>query len=104
MERSPGPKREASLPPKPKTSRPADPAARLRTLEKKREELTLRIEAAEARVVEIDDLFCREGYFEDTPATEVSARQRERADLTDEVARLLAEWEGLEDEIGELSA
>jgi hypothetical protein len=97
-------KREAPAPPKPKPTRPADPAGRLRTLEKKRGELTARIEAAEARVVEIDDLFCREGYFDSTAPDEVAARQRERADLTAEVSRLVAEWEGLEDEIGELSA
>jgi ABC-type multidrug transport system ATPase subunit len=97
-------KREAPPQPTPKTARPSDPAARLRALEKKREELTSRIEAAEARVIEIDDLFCREGYFERTAADEVSARQKERADLTEEVSRLLAEWEGLEDEIGEIRA
>jgi len=96
-------KREAA-PAKPKVARPADPAARLRTLEKQREELTARIEAAEARVIEIDDLFCREGYFEKTPKAQIASAERERADLSDEVARLLAEWEGLEDEIGELSA
>ncbi|MBM4183205.1 MAG: ATP-binding cassette domain-containing protein [Gemmatimonadetes bacterium] len=97
-------KREAAPSQKPKVARPADPAARLRTLEKQREELTARIEAAEARVIEIDDLFCREGYFEKTPKAEIASAERERADLSDEVARLLAEWEGLEDEIGELSA
>jgi hypothetical protein len=57
-----------------------------------------------ARLVEIDDLFCRTGYFEATAPDEIAARQRERADLTAEVSRLVAEWDGLEDEIGELSA
>jgi ATPase subunit of ABC transporter with duplicated ATPase domains len=88
----------------PQASGSKQAASKLRSLERRREELTARIEAAEARVIEIDDLFCRVGYFESTPADEVSARQRERGELVDEVARLLAEWEMLESEIAEVSA
>jgi ATPase subunit of ABC transporter with duplicated ATPase domains len=98
-------KREAA--PKPKSAAPANPkeaAAKLRSLERRREELTKRIETAEGRVIEIDDLFCRPGYFESTAADEVAARQRERAENVDEVARLLSEWEMLEGEIEEVSA
>ena len=93
--------------PAPRPQRPAsagDAAKRLRTLEQLREELTSRVEVAEARVSDIDALFCRPGYFDETAAEEVSARQRERTDLSAEVSRLLGEWESLEDEIGELSA
>ena len=46
----------------------------------------------------------RAGYFDETATDEVAARQRERTDLTAAVHKLLEEWEGLEDEIGELSA
>jgi ATPase subunit of ABC transporter with duplicated ATPase domains len=94
----------------PKTAQPAkaaatqSPGARLRALERRREELTARVETAEARVSEIDALFCRAGYFESTAADEVAARQQERSKLAAEVSRLLEEWEGLEDEIEELSA
>ncbi|MEQ1855260.1 MAG: ABC-F family ATP-binding cassette domain-containing protein [Longimicrobiales bacterium] len=98
-------KREVVAPAKPKPAvRPQDAAAKLRTLEKRREELTARIEKAESRVIEIDDLFCRPGYFDETAAEEVTARQHERTERSEEVARLLADWESLEDEIGELSA
>ncbi len=92
----------AARPPRPATA--GDAAKRLRTLEQRREELTTRVGVAEARVSDIDALFCRPGYFDETAAEEVSARQRERTDLTAEVSKLLREWEGLEDEIGELSA
>jgi ABC-type multidrug transport system ATPase subunit len=93
----------------PKPAHPAkpaptqSPAARLRALERRREELTARVEAAEARVSEIDALFCRTGYFESTAADEVAARQQERSKLAAEVSSLLEEWEGLEDEIAQLS-
>jgi ABC-type multidrug transport system ATPase subunit len=88
----------------PKRDGSASPAARLKTLERRREELTARVEAAESRVAAIDALLCRPVYFEQTAADEVAARRRERTMLEYEVSGLLAEWEGLEDEIGELSA
>ena len=97
-------KEAAARPPARRPASPGDAAKRLRTLEQRREELTSRVEVAEARVSEIDALFCRPGYFEETPAVDVATRQRERAELVDEVSRLLAEWESLEDEIGEISA
>jgi ATPase subunit of ABC transporter with duplicated ATPase domains len=82
----------------------ASPAARLKSLEKRREELTARVDAAESRVTEIDALFCQPGYFELTPADQVGALRGERSKLAEEVSALLEEWEGLEDEIAELSA
>jgi ATPase subunit of ABC transporter with duplicated ATPase domains len=93
---APEPKREPAA--------TASPAVRLRALERRREELTSRVQAAESRVSEIDALFCRPGYFEQTAADEVAARRRERTALEEEVAGLIAEWEGLEDEIDQLSA
>jgi uncharacterized protein YlxW (UPF0749 family) len=90
--------------PKRERSTPGSPAARLRTLERRREELTARVEAAESRVAAIDALFCQPGYFEQTSTDEVAARRRERTALEEEVASLLAEWESLEDEIEQLSA
>jgi cell division septum initiation protein DivIVA len=75
----------------------------LRALERRREELTARVQEAESRVSEIDELFCRPGYFEQTATSEVAARRRERTALEEEVASLIAEWEGLEDEIEQLT-
>jgi ATPase subunit of ABC transporter with duplicated ATPase domains len=95
----------APPPPRPQErANPKEAAAKLRSLERRREELTKRIETAEGRVIEIDDLFCRPGYFESTAPDEVATRQRERAEMVDEVARLLSEWEMLENEIEEVTA
>jgi ABC-type multidrug transport system ATPase subunit len=96
-------RREAAEP-KRERAATASPAARLRTLERRREELTTRVQAAESRVSEIDELFCRPGYFDRTAPDEVAARRRERTALEEEVSSLLTEWEGLEDEIEQLSA
>jgi hypothetical protein len=60
------------------------------------EEITAKIEAAEARVAEIDETFCAPGYFENTPKAESSALERERTRLLEEVERLMQEWGELE--------
>ena len=56
-------------------------------------DLTERIDQAEARVGEIDALFCAPDYFTRTPAEEVRARQEERDRLQADLAGLMAEWE-----------
>jgi ATPase subunit of ABC transporter with duplicated ATPase domains len=89
-------------PASPKKDGAASPAARLKSLERRREELAARVEAAESRVTAIDELFCRPGYFDDTPSGEIASRRRERDELASEVSSLLHEWEGLEDEIATL--
>ncbi len=63
------------------------------------EEITERIEAAEARVVEIDEVFCEPDYFQQTAADEIRAMEQERSSLQAEVTELVTEWEQLEDEI-----
>jgi len=68
-----------------------------RVLERRRDELTGRIETAEARVAEIDALFTRPGYFDQTPAGEVKRLQEERARLEDRVIPdLMDAWEDVE--------
>ena len=49
-----------------------------------------RIEAAEARVGEIDEMFCKPDYYELTPADEVRALEEERSSLQGEVTKLMA--------------
>jgi ATPase subunit of ABC transporter with duplicated ATPase domains len=79
--------------------RPADPGARRAELEQRRDELTARIEAAEARVAEIDERFCVPGFYEATPAGEVEGLEAERLEMVGTVERLMAEWESVEREI-----
>jgi len=65
-------------------------------LEGARDKLTVRLERAEARIAEIDELFCQPGYFEKTPSDEVSKFETERTRLGGEVDRLTREWHKLE--------
>jgi ATPase subunit of ABC transporter with duplicated ATPase domains len=77
-----------------------DSRARRTQLLKRQEELTASIEEAEARVAEIDGVFCEPEYYESTPPDEVKALEAERSSLQSRVADLMAEWEGAEEEIG----
>ncbi len=57
---------------------------------------------SEARVLEIDELFCQPGYYEQTPPDDVRALEDERSRLKSEVADLTSEWEWTEEELGAL--
>jgi len=61
--------------------------------------LMARIDTAEARLAEIDELFCQPGYYEQTSADEVRALEDERARLKGEVAEITGEWERAEEEL-----
>jgi ATPase subunit of ABC transporter with duplicated ATPase domains len=74
-----------------------DPSRGWRGTEERIQALTGRIEAAEARIAEIDATFCEPGYFERTPKSETAALERERARLQAEVERLVEEWGALEE-------
>jgi len=54
--------------------------------------LAAKIESAEKRVREIDDLFCTPGFYESTPSAEVKALERERAKLEGEAGQLMERW------------
>ena len=66
--------------------------------------LMARVDTAEARVLEIDELFCRPGYYEQTPPDDVRALEDERSRLKSEVAELTSEWERTEEELSALKA
>jgi ATPase subunit of ABC transporter with duplicated ATPase domains len=83
----------------PSASRPKGNPMRRGGLERRRDELTAEIEGAEAKVAAIDALFANPGYFSRTPADEVKARRTERERLQQQVERLMAEWEVLEQEM-----
>jgi ABC-type multidrug transport system ATPase subunit len=67
---------------------------------KRQEALTVSIQEAEARVAEIDEIFCQPAYYERTAADEVKILETERTSLQNEVADLMSEWESAEEEIG----
>ncbi|MCH8145610.1 MAG: ABC-F family ATP-binding cassette domain-containing protein [Gemmatimonadetes bacterium] len=70
-----------------------------RRLQERQTGLTTRIEAAEARVKEIDAMFCKANYFEQTPPAEVRKAEAERNGLEREVSDLMAEWEQVGEEM-----
>ena len=78
---------------------PADREKRVRQLERSRDELTTQIEAGEARIAEIDEVFCTPDFYETTEATEIARLERERTDGQSEVDRRVEEWGALEAEL-----
>jgi len=84
--------------PESRTAEKPDTARRSR-LEKRRDELTAEIEAAEARIVQIDKIFSEPGYFGATPAEKITASKGERVRHQEKVERLMEEWEKLERQI-----
>jgi ATPase subunit of ABC transporter with duplicated ATPase domains len=76
--------------------RSADTVADRKRLEKQRDTLVASLEAAEARVAAIDEVFCRPGYYDETPQNEVSALEDERVGLRSEIERLTADWDAVE--------
>ena len=61
--------------------------------------LMARIDAGEIRVAEIDELFCQNGYYEQTPPEDVRALEDERERLQGEVADLTSQWERTEEDL-----
>ncbi len=61
--------------------------------------LATSIEAAEARIKDIDAMFCEANYFEQTPPAEVRKAKAERNGLEREVSALMVEWEQVEEEM-----
>tara|TARA_Y100000590_G_C15522162_1_gene939789 strand:- start:366 stop:1019 length:654 start_codon:yes stop_codon:yes gene_type:complete len=73
--------------------------ARRAQILRRQEVLTDSIEAAEARVSEIDEIFCEPTYYERTASDEVKALEAERNCLQADIAALMLEWEQ-EEKIG----
>ena len=76
-----------------------DSQKRLRSLTGRREELTATIERLEARIHEINEVFCDPAYFERTPRGRVAKLEQEQKDLSAQIEELMGEWERLEEEI-----
>ncbi len=64
--------------------------------------VTKKIEAAEVRRQEIDEIFCQPDYFTSTLPDEVRLLEEELRVLREETAELMAEWESIESEAEEL--
>jgi ATPase subunit of ABC transporter with duplicated ATPase domains len=71
-------------------------------LQKQQRELMEEIEKAEARVHEINELFCNPGFFDKTPAGEIRKLEKEQKDLGARVDELMEEWSTVEEELAEL--
>jgi ATPase subunit of ABC transporter with duplicated ATPase domains len=78
-------------------------AKELRKLAARRDEITAAIEKAEARVHEINEIFCDPKYFDRTPAAGVKKLEQEQKRLTERIEQLLQEWEGVEQELAAVS-
>ncbi len=67
--------------------------------EAQQEKLLEQIETAENRLKQIDEIFCRPNYYDETPPAEIKALEAERTDLERDVAYMTAEWERAEQEL-----
>ncbi len=76
----------------------------LKKLRQRQDELTAEIERVETRTAEIDELFCDPGFFKRTSPREVARLQMQQRDLSTEGTQLTAEWEQVEEQMGELEA
>jgi ATPase subunit of ABC transporter with duplicated ATPase domains len=75
---------------------------RLLQLPKRRDQVLVEIESAEARKQAITELYCSPGFFERTSQDEVAALEAEKVALDPRIETLIAEWEALEKELAEL--
>jgi ATPase subunit of ABC transporter with duplicated ATPase domains len=75
-------------------------AKQQKKLAAERDEVTQRLEKAEARIHEINEMFCNPGFFDGTPRNEVQRLENEQKRLAAEIATLMARWEALEAELG----
>jgi ATPase subunit of ABC transporter with duplicated ATPase domains len=86
-------------PPSEKYERPRLSKAQKNRMRESLDTLMARIDAGEIRVAEIDELFCQNGYYEQTPPEDVRALEDERERLQGEVADLTSQWERTEEDL-----
>ena len=76
---------------------------RIHRMKSQRDEVIARIEEAEARIGEINELFCDPGFYDRTGPDEVRALEGEQTALRNEVEELTAKWEKAEEELALLT-
>ena len=74
----------------------------IREARARRDKVVRKIEVAEARIDEINEIFCDPGYFNKNDADAVRALETEQNSLKGDVERLTAEWEEAEDALAAL--
>ncbi|MEM7049329.1 MAG: ABC-F family ATP-binding cassette domain-containing protein [Acidobacteriota bacterium] len=75
-----------------------------RRLEARRDEITSEVEKLEARIHEINELFCDPTYFDRTPRKEVNKLEAEQKKRREEIDRLMGAWEEIEEQLEGLPA
>ncbi len=88
-------KKSAKAPPKSREEEKAEQRER-KKLAQRRDQVTAEIDKAEARVNEINELFCDPTFFERTPVPQVQKLEAEQKKLSKKVEELMEEWETLE--------
>jgi ATPase subunit of ABC transporter with duplicated ATPase domains len=71
-------------------------------LTKRLDQVTADVEKAEARIHDINELFCDPTFFDRTSREQVKKLEAEQKTLTGKIEELMAEWESLEGQIAEL--
>nr|MDQ3388311.1 ABC-F family ATP-binding cassette domain-containing protein [Gemmatimonadota bacterium] len=77
------------------TRSPAD----RKKLERRRDEITAEIEAAEARIAQTDQAFCEPGFYQKTSSDAVAVLEGDRTKLQERLETLMREWERVEAEM-----
>ena len=72
------------------------------SLRKKLNDTTKRIEAAESRLAEIDEIFADPAFYAETPIEEVRTLETERTARQGELDELIGAWERIETELAHL--
>ena len=74
----------------------------IRRLQARRDHVTAAVERHEARVHEINEIFCDPTYFERTPRDKVGKLEAEQKKLNAEIEALMDEWGTIEEELESL--
>jgi len=77
---------------------------RQKELAKKLEQVTAGVEQAESRVNAINELFCDPTFFDRTSREQVKKLEAEQKTLSGKIEELMAQWEKIETEMGELGS
>jgi ATPase subunit of ABC transporter with duplicated ATPase domains len=75
---------------------------RIRQVRDRSAKLLAKVESAEARIEEINQVFCDPTFYERSQPSEVRRLEEEQKQLRSEVEEMMAEWEKAEEELASL--